>query len=300
MNRIQFLLLLLPLSFEKKRGYKHYRGGSLKRIVNMNHYDKSEYTFVICAYGESPYLEECILSLLNQSIAIEIILVTSTPNGRIDALVEKYQLRYYINEGPKGIAGDWNFGYQKATGKIVTIAHQDDIYEPCFAQKNLQEINRARHPLISFADYGEIRNGKRITNNRLLNIKRIMLMPLRLHILQRSRLVRRRILSFGSPICCPSVTYVKENLPETIFESGYRSNVDWQAWEKISRRKGSFVYCTDILMFHRIHLDSATTAIIADNDRTKEDYAMLCKFWPEKIAGMIETLYRNSEKSNEI
>ncbi|MCM1038231.1 MAG: glycosyltransferase family 2 protein [Ruminococcus sp.] len=268
--------------------------------MNRNQYDISEYTFVLCAYGESPYLEECILSLLKQSVPAKIIVVTSTPNGHIEALTEKYRLEYYVNNGPKGIAEDWNFGYRKADAKIVTLAHQDDIYEPDFARKNLEKINRARTPLISFADYGEIREGKRVTDNKLLNVKRIMLLPLRAAILQRSRFVRRRILSFGSPICCPSVTYVKENLPDVIFEPGYRSNVDWQAWEKISRRKGSFVYCTDILMFHRIHEDSATTAIIADHDRSKEDYAMFCKFWPKKIAGMIEFFYRNGEKSNEI
>lgn len=266
----------------------------------MNRYDESEYTFVICAYGESPYLEECILSLRNQSIRAKMIVVTSTPNRHIEALAEKYRLRYFVNDGQKGIAEDWNFGYRMASGKVVTLAHQDDIYGPRFAEKNLEGINRAKCPLISFSDYGEIREGVRVTDNRLLKIKRIMLFPLRSVLLQNIRWVRRRILSFGSPICCPSVTYVKDNLPETIFESGYRSNVDWQAWEKISRQKGAFIYCSDILMYHRIHLESATTAIIADHDRTKEDYAMFCKFWPKKIAGMIEFFYRSGEKSNEI
>lgn len=266
----------------------------------MNHYDKSDYVFVICAYGESPYLEACILSLLNQSIPTGIIVATSTPNDHIKALAAKYNLKVYVNNGPKGIAEDWNFGYQHADGKIVTIAHQDDIYEPCFAQKNLEKINCSKHPLISFSDYGEIRDGNRVVKNRLLNIKQIMLFPLRFTPLQRVRFVRRRILSFGSPICCPSVTYVKENLPDIIFESGYRGNVDWQAWEKLSKWKGSFVYCNDILMFHRIHLGSATTVNIARNDRTKEDYEMFCKFWPKKIAGLIEYFYRSGEKSNEI
>lgn len=266
----------------------------------MNGYNQAEYTFVICAYGRSPYLEECMISLLKQSIQVKIIVVTSTPNKHIETLVKKYQLEYYVNNGPKGIAEDWNFGYQKAVGKIVTLAHQDDIYAPLFAQTNLEKINRASRPLIAFANYGEIRDGKRVTSNRLLNIKRIMLLPLRISILQRNRFVRRRILSIGSPICCPSVTFVKENLPEVIFEPGYRSNVDWQAWEKISKLKGSFVYCTDVLMFHRIHAESATTAIIADHDRSKEDYEMFCKFWPKKIAGIIEYFYRSGEKSNEI
>ena len=272
----------------------------MKRAVQMNRYDKSEYVFVICAYGESPYLEECIRSLLKQSIPVSIIISTSTPNGYIRAQAEKYHLKMYVNNGPGGIAEDWNFGYRKAAGRIVTIAHQDDIYCPMFAEKNLEMLNRSHHPLISFSDYGEIRNGVKITGNRLLRVKRLMLLPMRLKTLQRVRFIRRRILSFGSPICCPSVTYVKENLPGTIFEPGYRSNVDWQAWEKISRLRGSFVYCRDILMYHRIHPESATTAIIADHDRTREDFAMFCKFWPKGIARLIEFFYRGGEKSNEI
>lgn len=266
----------------------------------MCHFKATDYTFVICAYKESPYLEACICSLKHQQLPVNIILVTSTPNSHIETLVQKYKLEYHINTGKSGIAEDWNFGLHTAKSKIVTIAHQDDIYEPTFAQKTLAEINRHTHPLIAFTDYGEIRNDTRVTSNRLLNIKRIMLFPMRNRKLQEMRFIRRRILSFGSPICCPSVTFVKENLPETIFTSGYRSDVDWQAWERLSRLKGAFVYCKDILMFHRIHEDSETTAIIADNDRTKEDFDMLCMFWPKRIAGIIEYFYRKGENSNEI
>ena len=271
-----------------------------RRVKHMSRYDKSNYVFVICAYGESPYLEECIYSLLNQSIPVGIIIATSTPNKYIETLAAQYHLNVYVNNDSKGIAGDWNFGYQKANGRIVTIAHQDDIYGPNFAQKNLEKINNAKHPLISFSDYGEIRDGKRVVSNRLLNIKRIMLFPLRITLLQRVRFIRRRILSFGSPICCPSVTYVKENLPDVIFESGYKGSLDWQAWERLSKLKGSFIYCNDILMFHRIHSESATSVNIAGNDRTKEDYEMFCKFWPKKIAGLLESFYRRGEKSNEV
>lgn len=263
-------------------------------------YKSSDYTFVICAYKESPYLEECICSLKRQQILVNIILVTSTPNLHIDALVKKYGLEYYVNIGKRGIAEDWNFAYRMAKSKIITLAHQDDVYEPEFAEKVLAGINKHKCPLIAFTDYGEIRNGERVTKNRLLNIKRAMLFPLRSKKLQEIRFIRRRILSIGSPICCPSVTFVKDNLPNAIFTSEYRSNVDWQAWEKLSKRKGAFVYCKDMLMFHRIHEGSATTAIIADNDRTKEDYEMFCKFWPKRIAGMIERFYCKSEKSNEI
>lgn len=269
-------------------------------FVRMNMFKPSDFEFVICAYKESQYLEECIRSLKNQKIRTKIILVTSTPNGYIESLVKKYQLEYYINTGNSGIAEDWNFGLSKASKRLVTIAHQDDIYEPDYAMKILENVNRQRKTLIAFTDYGEIRNGVRVTNNKLLNTKRIMLFLMKNRCLQNIRFARRRILSFGSAICCPSVTFVKENLPLTIFTSGYRSDVDWQAWEKLSRMKGAFVYCDDILMYHRIHENSATTAIIADNDRSKEDYEMFCKFWISPIAKLLAHIYKNSEKSNEI
>ena len=31
---------------------------------------ENQHTFVICAYGDSPFLEECILSLVNQELEI--------------------------------------------------------------------------------------------------------------------------------------------------------------------------------------------------------------------------------------
>lgn len=266
----------------------------------MGMFKASDFEFVICAYQESPYLEECIQSLKNQSVSIKITLVTSTPSMYIETLAKKYHLNYFVNAKRGGIAADWNFGLEKATANIVTIAHQDDLYEPDFVKKVLIHINNQEKALIAFTNYGEIRNRRKITQNRLLNIKRMMLIPLKNRKLQRVRFVRRRILSLGNMICCPSVTYVKSNLPEKIFLDGYRSNVDWQAWEKISKLEGAFVYCSDILMFHRIHEDSATTEIIAEHDRTKEDYEMFCRFWPKWIAGFIEGFYRESEKSNSL
>ena len=53
-------------------------------------------------------------------------------------------------------------------------------------------------------------------------------------------------------------------------------------------------------MGHRISLESTTTDIINKGIRTKEDYEILCKFWPRWIAKMIAKQYKKSEKSNNI
>ena len=161
----------------------------------------------------------------------------------------------------------------------------------------LKHITRAKHPLLFFSDYYEIRDGKKVTSNKLLKVKRIMLLPMRIKAFQSSRWVRRRILSLGSPICCPSVTFVTENLPETVFENHYRACEDWEAWEKLSKKKGQFLYSTKLLMGHRIHEDSETTAAIGDNKRSKEEYEMFCKFWPDSIARLIFKFYSKGQNS---
>lgn len=266
----------------------------------MNDYCKNDLTFVICAFKESRYLEECIKSLKNQTINVKIIAVTSTPNQYIADLCNKYSVPLFINTGEKGIAEDWNFGYSMAKTKLVTIAHQDDVYRPEYAETLIANINLNKKTLIAFSDYGELRDGIVIENNKLLSVKRKLLIPLRIRGFQSSKFIRRRALSLGNPICCPAVTYVKQDLPNKIFESYFLSNVDWQTWENISKMEGAFVYVPRVLMYHRIHENSTTTAIIADNDRSKEDYEMLCKFWPKWIARIIEHFYKQGEKSNEI
>ena len=53
---------------------------------------KEKHTFVICAYKESAYLEECVKSLKEQKKESNIIMVTSTPNDYIKNICEKYDV----------------------------------------------------------------------------------------------------------------------------------------------------------------------------------------------------------------
>ncbi len=259
---------------------------------------KNIHTFVICAYEESKYLEQCILSLKNQSVETNIILATSTPNEHIKRLCENYNIKMYVNEGRSGITGDWNFAYSRCVTPYVTIAHQDDLYEQDYVKNMLLYMRKADNPIIFFSDYYEIRNGKKIYNNNLLRIKRIMLIPLRNRYGWKSIFIRRRILSLGSPICCPSVTFVKDKCPDIVFENHFRAAEDWEAWEMLSKRNGSFVYCYKPLTGHRIHKDSETTRIIESNNRRKENYIMFRKFWPAPVARWLNSLYTKSEQSN--
>ena len=259
-----------------------------------------KHTFAICAYKESKYLEACIQSLKKQTVKTNIILVTSTPNQYIEDLCKKYEIPIYFNEGEKGITQDWNYAYKMAESDYVTIAHQDDVYHKNYVAELLKEVKKVKRPILFFTDYSELRGEKIVHDNKLLKIKRIMLFPLRFRCLYNSRFVRRRILSLGSPICCPSVTFVKENCPSEVFHHGFRADEDWEAWEYLSKFKGEFIYSTKCLTYHRIHEDSETSNILADHARSQEDYIMFRKFWPKPIAKILTKLYSTSEQSNEL
>ncbi len=261
---------------------------------------KPRHTFVICAYKESEYLEACIRSLLRQTIPSRVVIATSTPNAYIQKTAEKYHLEVFINQGESGIAGDWNFAYSCSDSEFTTIAHQDDIYKKQYAETMIAALTGADHPLIAFCDYSEIRGKKEVRKSRNLQIKRVLLTPLKVRRLAGRRWAKRFVLRFGNAICCPSVTYASGNLSGKMFEQHFRSNVDWQTWERLSNTRGEFIYVPQILMSHRIHEGSETSATIQDHERGKEDFEMFCKFWPTWIARKLTGAYSASEESNSL
>lgn len=261
-------------------------------------YKETNHTFVVCAYGESPFLEDCLLSLSIQTNFSNAVIATSTPNGMIDELAKKFDIPVCVNYGESGIAGDWNFALSCAKTPLVTIAHQDDVYSDHYVEWMFESLNQASRPLLYFTNYGEIRDSAYIDNSTMNSVKRALLKPLELKSLQGSVLVKRGVISLGNSICCPSVTYCMDALPRPVFSSGMRSNLDWEAWERFSRLEGEFVYDNRIGMYHRIHNDSETSACIVDDTRTKEDLMMLKKFWPDPIANLINKAYTKAQRYN--
>ena len=172
------------------------------------------------------------------------------------------------------------------------------MYLSDYSSNAVSMLNRMKKPLLYFSDYGEIRDGRSVERSPLLNAKKWMMLPYRLKRLTFTGLVKRLPISFGNPICCPSVTYDVSNLQMPLFESGFRSNLDWDAWERFSRLDGSFVYDSHVRMYHRVHDGSETSACIADNARTLEDLEMLERFWPRPIAKMINRVYSGAQRFN--
>jgi glycosyltransferase involved in cell wall biosynthesis len=254
------------------------------------------------ANKEGQYLRDCLESLIAQTVKSAIICTTSTPNTHIENICKEYSVPLFINaERNCSIGVNWNFAYSCATTDYITLAHQDDVYEPDFLSETLKYLGMSKKPLVAFTDYYEIRNNEKIESNKLLRIKRIMCAPWRIGVFRRSRFIARRIFMFGNPICCPSVTFVRKHLPSPpLFDTCYRTNCDWLAWIKIRNACGDFVFCPKKLMGHRIHLESETSINIADNTRSEEDLIILKMLAPDFLAKFIHRFYSKALSSNKI
>lgn len=255
---------------------------------------------VVCAYGDSPWLARCLASLQPQiASGVKLTIATSTPSPFIAALAQQHGARIAVNQHRAGIAADWNFAYQTATAPLVTLCHQDDEYSPDYATAMRDAFEQSPDVLFALCDHIELSSTGPRNLSLLLRIKRrLVTRTFGMATIKDATSIRRRLLSWGNPISCPGVMFNKARLPDFAFDEKFSSNMDWDAWERLCRLPGSVAYVNRPLVGHRVHTGSATTALIANTARAKEDRLMLHRFWPRPVAWLIFQLYRQAYRSN--
>lgn len=252
------------------------------------------HTFAVCAYQNSPYLEECIRSLKQQSVPANIIVCTSTPSAYIDEIAARYELPVYVREGKSDIQDDWNFACKMADSRLVTIAHQDDCYHRDYARYVQDTWKRYPDTTVFTTDCAIVKNGKIQKPGVVAFVKHVLRFPLRLHRLADRSWLKKSALLFGNPIICPSCTYDKEKLGEPLFDSQFKFALDWDMMWKFAQRPGRFLCVERPLIYYRIHDGATTKACIEDQRRSKDEAAMYEKIWPKPVVKLLMIFYRKA------
>lgn len=253
-----------------------------------------EHTFAVCAYKDSPYLEECLKSLKGQTVPAEIILCTSTPSPYIRELAGRYGIPVYVREGASDIRDDWNFAYETARTRLVTIAHQDDCYHRDYARQVQACWRKWPDASVFTTDCQVVRDGRPVPPGAVQFVKHVLRLPLRARRMADRTWVKRLPLLFGNPIICPSCTYDKEKTGEPLFTSPYKFALDWDTMWELAGRPGRFVCLERPLLRYRIHDGAATKACIEDHRRAEEEEAMFGKIWPKPVVRLLMRLYRKA------
>lgn len=255
------------------------------------------HTFAVCAYKDSPYLEACIKSLKRQTVPSDIILCTSTPSKYIQGMAELFNLPLYVREGRSDIQDDWNYAYQMADSRLVTIAHQDDCYHKDYTKTLQQCWETYPDTTVFMTDCAVVKNEEVQKPGLVMFVKHLLRLPLRLRRLADRTWVKKAALVFGNPVICPSCTYDKKKLGEPLFDSGLKFALDWDTMWKLAGRPGRFFCVEKPLIFYRIHEGATTKACIENQERASDEAAMYAKIWPKPVVGFLMFFYKRAYRA---
>lgn len=255
------------------------------------------HTFVVSAYKDSPYLEDCIKSLKRQTVPSDIILCTSTPSKYIRGMAELFNLSLYVREGESDIQEDWNFAYQMADTRLVTIAHQDDRYHKDYARTVQECWETYPDTTVFMTDCAVVKEDKVQKPGMVQFVKHLLRLPLRLRRLADRTCVKKAALLFGNPIICPSCTYDKEQLGEPLFDSPLKFALDWDTMWKLANRPGRFCCVEKPLIYYRIHEGATTKAFIQNQERASDEAKMYAKIWPKPIVRLLMFFYKGAYRA---
>jgi len=90
-------------------------------------------TVVVPSFNQGQYLEETLLSVINQGYAnLELFVVDGASVDNSVEIIKKYQnnITWWISEPDKGQSDAINKGLVKATGEIITWLNSDDLLTP--------------------------------------------------------------------------------------------------------------------------------------------------------------------------
>ena len=117
------------------------------------------FSIVIPAYNGEKYIEQAILSALNQTRKPDEVLIHDDNSS--DATTEicakyKTEVKYYFNpDGPSGFVNGWNKAIALAKFDFISILHQDDYLKSTFLEESENAIKLepdVKH-LFSLCDY---------------------------------------------------------------------------------------------------------------------------------------------------
>lgn len=253
------------------------------------------HSFVVPTHGASTFLDECLHSLASQSELSPIVVSTSTPFPGIEAMASRYGATLRVHAGPGGIGADWNHALRCAETKWVTLAHQDDVYSPEYVGTMLNAVASVPDATFAISLADELR-GSRLCRHPLNMLVKRILTEIAFMGRRRvsSRASKRRLLSFGNPIVCPSVMINVDRAKGFGFREDLESNLDWEAWLRLAEGDGSFVLSRRRLVAQRVHESAATTRLVQSNTRAVEDIEMFRQLWPAPVAQSLAWAYRLS------
>ena len=222
---------------------------------------------IIPVYNTEPYLNQCIQSVLTQTInTFEIIAINDGSTDGSEGILEKYKIKYnnfhVVTQDNKGLSEARNVGLRRASGRYIYFLDSDDFIDPnllmkCYAAAEKEDAEIVLFDNDAFTDgtteyadeydrkdilpHGKVLTGMQYITNYYLKYQ----CPVAWLMFFRKDFLLDNNLLFLSDIIihednefhCRSMSYAQRvvYLPEKLYHRRYRigslTNVDFNAKE---------------------------------------------------------------------
>ena len=114
----------------------------------MENNHKPHVSIGLPVYNGQKYLEEALISILNQSYSdFELIISDNASTDQTQAICYAYmakdnRIRYYRNDKNLGVAPNYNRVYEVSLGDYFKWADYDDILAPDFLYKSVETLDQ--------------------------------------------------------------------------------------------------------------------------------------------------------------
>ena len=250
---------------------------------------KDIHTFVILAYCESDDLEDCIKSILNQSVKSNVVIATSTKNDFIIDIASEYALGVMVIDDANNKGDIYNYALNAFDTKLVTIASQNDVYDRNYVKEILKSYKQNQDASIIFTDYYELLDDKKKKKTFKKRIKNCLMKPLKNRRFGNKKHFKKLVLKYDQVFCTSSVTYVKDEIKNNFFPSDLIYYNDWLAFIDLANIDSRFVYVDKELVGKRIINEDISL------EKMNESILIYRKLWPVWLVDYI--CKRRSEKS---
>ena len=230
-------------------------------------------TVIIPNYNHSPYLDERIQSVLNQTFKdFEVIILDDCSSDNSREIIENYrnnpQISHILfndkNSGSTFI--QWNKGFELAKGQYIWIAESDDVADTKFLEKIISNIDK-NNPVLIFTNSHFIDSNSSIIDSKSHRIWN--------HCIQMEGIsfVKRYLLGYNNIYNASAVVFKKEilaNIPKEAYNI-YKACGDRIFWIYVCLQ-GNILYIPEKLNYFRKHKIKVSPYAAASGLSALEDY----------------------------